>query len=70
MLTQEEESWADRYLPDSMRDLPDTFYRMKRRGVERVRDAHIADTLQDSFHQLADSIRDLPAAVARMMPGR
>jgi hypothetical protein len=70
VLTHEEESWADRYLPDSMRNLPDSFYRMKRRGVERVREAHITDALQDSFHHLADSIRDLPTAIARMMPDR
>jgi hypothetical protein len=66
MLTSHEESWADRYLPDSMRDLTG---RLRRARVpDPVRD--LPDALQSSFHSLADSIRDLPSAIARHMPGR
>jgi hypothetical protein len=66
MLTSHEESWADRYLPDSMRDLPDRL--RKARVPDSVRD--MPDSLQSTFHSLADSIRDLPSAIARYMPGR
>jgi hypothetical protein len=69
ILTQEEESWADRYLPDSLRRFPESVHRMKKRGIEAARDSHAAETIQDTFHHLAESIRDLPAMVAKMMPG-
>ena len=66
MLNQHEETWADRYLPDSLRDLPDT-----------LRNAHVPESVRgassnvhSTFHHLAESIRDLPSAIARAMPSR
>jgi hypothetical protein len=61
VLTHREETWAERYLPDSLRDfrVPD---RMSR-AVQQV-----PDSLQSSFHQLADSIRELPSSIARLLP--
>jgi hypothetical protein len=61
VLTRREETWAERYLPDSLSHLriPD----------QMSRAAHqIPDSLQSSFQSLADSIRDMPNAIARMMP--
>lgn len=66
MLARDEETWADRYMPDSLRHLPESFQRMRRRMPE----PHVPASLNDSFHRLAESISDLPAAIAKMMPGR
>jgi len=66
ILAHEEESWTDRYVPDSFRNLPDSFHRMKKRLPSQMPDTHLAE----SFHQLAESIRDIPAAVSKLMPGR
>jgi hypothetical protein len=63
VLMPREETWAERYLPDSLRDfrMPDR-YRMARAAQQ------VPDSLQSSFHQLAESIRDLPSSIARLMP--
>lgn len=63
MLTHREETWAERYLPDSLRDLPDSI--RKARIPQGVRDAHIPDSVHSTFHHLAESIRDLPSLIAR-----
>lgn len=65
-LTSREETWAERYLPDSLRDLPDTL--RNARVPESVRGA--SSNVHGTFHHLAESIRDLPSAIARAMPGR
>jgi hypothetical protein len=67
LLTQREDSWADRYLPDSLRDLPDQIQktRIPEQLGRAVRDAHLPDTLHQSFHHLADSLRDLPHTISR-----
>ncbi len=49
----EEETWADRYLPDALR----------RRVPDALRRA------PDRFHDLADAIRDLPDQIARRVKG-
>ena len=56
MLMQREETWADRYLPDSLRHLPDTMH-------------DYADSIRrnvpGSMHDLADSVkRHIPDSVA------
>jgi hypothetical protein len=61
-LTQREESWAERYLPDSLRNWPDS--------LRHARVPEMPASLHGSFQHLADSIRDLPGAIARAMPGR
>jgi hypothetical protein len=65
-LFHREETWAERYLPDSLRELPDRVGKMRLK--ESVHDA--SDSLHDAFQQLSSTIRDLPSAIARMMPGR
>jgi hypothetical protein len=65
ILTQHEETWAERHLPDSFRDLPDSVARLRRRVPAAIQESHVAD----SFHQLKESIRDLPAAISRLIPG-
>jgi hypothetical protein len=61
VLTHREETWAERYLPDSLRDfrMPD---RMSRAAQQ------VPDSLHSSFHNLAESIRELPSSIARLMP--
>jgi hypothetical protein len=66
LLTREEESWADRYMPDSLRNLPDSLQRMRKRMPNSMQEMGIAD----SFQHLTESIRDLPSAIAKMVPGR
>jgi hypothetical protein len=61
-LTQREESWAERYLPDSLRNLPDSW--------RNARVPEMPSSMHSSFQHLADSIRDLPSAIARAMPSR
>jgi ElaB/YqjD/DUF883 family membrane-anchored ribosome-binding protein len=53
LLTQPEETWADRYLPDTLR----------RRVPNALRQA------PDRLHDLADAIRDLPDQIARRVKG-
>jgi hypothetical protein len=61
VLTRREETWAERYLPDSLSHL--------RIPEQMSRAAHqVPDSLQSSFHSLADSIRELPNSIARMIP--
>ncbi len=67
MLTHREETWADRYLPDSLRDLPDTIRNARvPEGVRSaVRDAHVPDSVHHTFHHLAEAIRDLPSTISK-----
>jgi len=53
MLTQHEETWADRNLPDSLR----------KRIPDSLRHA------PDKIHDLADAIRELPDQIARRIRG-
>jgi hypothetical protein len=53
LLTRDEEAWADRYLPESLR----------RRVPDSLRRA------PDKFHDLADAVRDLPDQIARRLRG-
>jgi len=68
----EESSWSgwSRSLPHSMSDVSNSLHRMKKQGMKAAQDSHAADTLHETFHHLAEQIRDLPSVVARMMPGR
>ena len=63
ILTRREETWGERYLPDSPRDfkVPD---RVTRAAHE------IPDSVHGSFHHLADAIRDLPSSIAQLVPHR
>jgi len=69
MLTHREETWAERYLPDSLQDLPD---RIRKSGLPdqvrgAVRDAHVPDSVHHTLHHLSEAIRDLPSSVARLV---
>lgn len=66
LIAHEEESWSDRHLPDSLRHLPDSVDRLRRKVPREIAQSHIAD----SFHSLSESIRDLPSAISRLIPGR
>ncbi len=80
LLSRREGSWAERHLPDALRHWPDSLDRARhaadraRHAAERaghaaahqVQEAHVGDTL----HHLTESIRDLPAAVGRIIHGR
>ncbi len=59
LLGRREESWSERYLPESLRNAhwPDS-----------VRNA--PDALHGKLHHLGESIRDLPAAIAKHLPSR
>jgi hypothetical protein len=61
LLTRREETWAERYMPDSIRSM---------RVPESVREAHLPESIHHSFHHLALAIRDLPSSIARLIPGR
>jgi len=64
---RDEESWADRYLPDSLRDLPETIRnsRIPDQVRSAVRDAHAGESLHHTFHHLAEAIRDIPATISK-----
>lgn len=67
LFSRHEETWSEKaegYLPDSLRNLPESIRNM--RVPDSVRDAH----LPASFHHLAESIRDLPSAIAKVVHGR
>jgi hypothetical protein len=66
LLTQREETWAERYLPDRVRGFPDAARRFGRQAPAAIQETGIAD----AFHHLTDSIREIPSAVARLIPGR
>ncbi len=59
LLSHREETWAERYVPDSLR---------KRQIPESVRT--MPDAMHATFHHLAESIKDLPSALVKMMPSR
>ncbi len=59
LLSRDEESWADRYVPDSLRDLSGSIRRAH--IPQHVRDAHVPE----SFRHLAEAIRDLPTSIAK-----
>jgi hypothetical protein len=60
-----EESWAQRHLPDSWRELPDRL--QKARFADSLR--NVGGSVHDSFRHLSESLRDLPSALARALPG-
>jgi hypothetical protein len=59
MLTEHhEETWAEKYLPDSLRNLPDSF----RKSVpHNVRDMHWSD----AYSQLCEAVHNLPSAISK-----
>jgi ElaB/YqjD/DUF883 family membrane-anchored ribosome-binding protein len=57
LLAQPEETWADRYLPDSLRGLPRKFH-------------DLADSGRDIAEHLADSGRDVADRVSSRIPRR
>ena len=59
LLTHREETWAERYIPDSLRnrEMPDSVRAMP-------------DAMHATFHHLAESIKDLPHAFAKMKSSR
>ena len=59
LLSRREETWAEHYLPDSLR---------KREMPESVR--AMPDAMHATFHHLAESIKDLPSALSKMMSSR
>ncbi len=59
LLSRREETWAERYLPDSLR---------KREMPESVR--AMPDAMHATFHHLAESIKELPSALSKMMSSR
>lgn len=67
MLTHREETWAERYLPDSLRDLPETIRnaRVPESVRSAARDAKVPDSVHHTFHHLAEAIRDLPATISK-----
>jgi len=63
ILTQREETWADRYLPDSIRDLPDSIRKAK--IGDALRNAQVPDSVHHTYHHLAETLRDLPSAISK-----
>ena len=63
--SEEEETWAEKYVPDSVRDMSHRLGKIRYRDVA----SHVPDW-HDSFGHLSETIKDLPAAIARMMPSR
>jgi len=61
MLSHHEETWAEKYLPDSLRNLPDTLHNV--RLPKEVRD--LPDSLHGRLDHLTDSLRDLPSLIAK-----
>jgi hypothetical protein len=66
ILVGREETWAERYLPDSLRDLPENVRRS--RLARSVQDAQLPDSVHNTLEQLASSLKDLPSAIARVLP--
>jgi len=65
LLTHREETWAERYLPDSMQDLPD---RLRRTRIPKaVRDAQVPDSVHETLHYLTEAVRDLPSSVSKLI---
>ena len=62
LLTQREETWAERYLPETSRKVRRTF----RDTSKTIGDASEStrDAAQDAIHNLADSLRNLPDMIA------
>lgn len=69
LLTQRDETWAERYLPDSLQDLPERIRKSRLPGQVRdaVHDAHVPDSVHHTLHHLAEAIRDIPSSVAKMV---
>ena len=59
LLSRREETWEERYLPRSLRN---------REIPESVRG--MPDAMHATFHHLAESIKDLPSVLSKMMPSR
>ena len=59
LLTKREETWSERYVPDSLR---------KARMPELIKE--MPDSLHATFHHLSESIRDLPSVLSKMMHSR
>ena len=59
-----EETWADRNLPDSLRDFPG--HLQQSRFAQSLRSA--PEAFHSSFGHIAETLRDLPSAIARAMP--
>lgn len=71
MLSRHEETWSEKaegYLPDALRGLPDSLRNVH--VPDSLRDAHVPAALHHSFHHLAESIRDLPSAISKVVHGR
>jgi len=63
--SEEEETWTEKYVPDSVRDMSHRLGKIRYRDVARqVPDWH------ETFGNLTETIKDLPSAIARMMPSR
>ncbi len=67
LVHREEDSWANRYLPDSLRDLPEQIRnsRIPEHLGKAVHDAKVPESLHHTFHHLADAIRDLPQTISK-----
>lgn len=61
MLSEREETWAEKYLPDSLRNLPDSLHNLQ--VPKEVRD--LPDSLHGRLDRLTDALRDLPSMVSR-----
>lgn len=61
LLVGREETWAEKHVPDSVRDLPD---RLRKLRAQDVAD-QIPASWHSTFHHLADSIRDLPSVISK-----
>jgi len=66
VLGHDEETWADRYLPDSLRDAPDSIRKSRLAGNVR----NMGGSVQDSLEQVTETLRDLPSTIARLLPHR
>jgi len=63
LLGRREETWADRYLPDSLRKMPDTL----RDSAQSLRDSaqSVRDSAPDALHHLADAVASRVSSVLR-----
>jgi len=62
MFTDREETWAEKYLPESLQDIPDRYQSLVSSSVKSLPD------VSDHYHSLVSSLKSLPKAVHQYLP--